>query len=72
MYNLAIYQSVHHVNFIYAETRDRKHNHADRLGRKPFFTDSSVGRKQEIADSLGGSQASNITVNLGRKRKVAD
>ena len=27
-------------------------NHADSLGRKSFFTDSSLGRKQEIAEDL--------------------
>ena len=26
------------------------------LGRKPFCADNSLGRKQEIKDSLGGSQ----------------
>ena len=30
-------------------------NHADVLDRKPFFADSIFGRKQEIADRLGGS-----------------
>ena len=44
-----------------AETLGRKLNHADRLGRKPFFTYSSLGKKQEIMDSLGG------TDSLGRK-----
>ena len=34
----------------------RKQNHTDSLCRKPFFVDGSLGRKQEIADSLGGSQ----------------
>ena len=35
---------------------DRKQNHRDSLCRKPFFVDGSLDRKQEIADSLGGSQ----------------
>ena len=30
--------------------------HAESLCRKPFFVDGSLCRKQEIADSLGGSQ----------------
>ena len=34
----------------------KKHNHANNLGRKPFFADSNLGRKQEIAGSLDGSQ----------------
>ena len=34
----------------------RKQNHMDSLCRKPFFMDRSLGRKQEITDSLGGSQ----------------
>ena len=34
----------------------RKQSHADSLGRKPFFEDGNPCRKQEIADSLGGSQ----------------
>ena len=38
-----------------AETLGRTHNDADRLGRKPFFAESSLGSKQMIADSLGGS-----------------
>ena len=29
---------------------------SDSLGRKPFFTDNSLSRKQEIMDSLGESQ----------------
>ena len=32
----------------------RKYNHANNHGRKPFFADSSLGRKN--AGSLGGSQ----------------
>ena len=39
-----------------AETLGRKQNHADRLGRKPFFKYSRLNTNQEIADSLGGSQ----------------
>ena len=34
----------------------RKQNHTDSLCRKPFFVDGSLGRKQQITDSLGGSQ----------------
>ena len=33
-----------------------KQNHADSLGRKPFFTDGSFRRKQEIGRSLGRNQ----------------
>ena len=39
-----------------AESLGRKLNHTDSLCRKPFFVDGSVGRKQEITDSFGGSQ----------------
>ena len=39
-----------------AEGLGRKRNHTDSLCRKPFFVDGSLGRKQEIMDSLGGSQ----------------
>ena len=35
---------------------DRKQNHAGIIDRKPFIVGSSLGRKQKIADSLGGSQ----------------
>ena len=35
---------------------DRKQNYTDSLCRKPFFVDGSLGRKQEITDSLRGSQ----------------
>ena len=35
-----------------AKTFGRKHNHMDSLGRKPCFVDSSLGRKQEIVDSI--------------------
>ena len=34
----------------------QKQNHATRLDRKPFIMYSSLGRKQEIADTLGDSQ----------------
>ena len=39
-----------------AEPLARTHNHMDNLGRKPFSADASLGRKQEIADNLDGSQ----------------
>ena len=39
-----------------AETLGRKLNHTDSLCRKLFTKHNSLGRKQEIADSLGGSQ----------------
>ncbi|MEW8546780.1 MAG: hypothetical protein AB2693_24970 [Candidatus Thiodiazotropha sp.] len=39
-----------------AERLSRKQNHADSLCRKPFIMFSCPGRKQELADSLGGSQ----------------
>ncbi|MEW8548154.1 MAG: hypothetical protein AB2693_32020 [Candidatus Thiodiazotropha sp.] len=39
-----------------AEILGKKQTHADRLCRKPFFADGSLSRKQEIVDSLGGSQ----------------
>ena len=39
-----------------AETLGRKQNHTDSFCRKPFFVDGSLRRKQEITDSLGGSQ----------------
>ena len=38
------------------ESLGRKQNYTDSLCRKPFFLDGNLGRKQEIADSLGGSQ----------------
>lgn len=40
------------------ETLARKQNHADSADRKPFFTDDSLDRKQQIADSLDESQIS--------------
>ena len=39
-----------------AETLSRKQNQADSLGRKLFFKGSNLGRKQEIANCLIGSQ----------------
>ena len=39
-----------------AETLGRKLNHMDSLCRKVFSKYNSIGRKQEIADSLGRSQ----------------
>ena len=39
-----------------AEFFGRKLNHTDSLCRKLFTKYNSLGRKQEIADSLGGSQ----------------
>ena len=44
------------VNLLPAKRLDRKQNHADSLCRKPFIMYRSLGRKQELADSLGGSQ----------------
>ena len=38
------------------ETLGRKQNHTNSLCRKPFFVDGSLGRKQEITESLSGSQ----------------
>ena len=43
-----------------AETLERKQNYTDNLGRKPFITHSSLDRKEEIADSLSGSQKRRI------------
>ena len=46
-----------HENWLPAETvRVILLNHTDSLRRKPFTKYTSLGRKQEIADSLGGSQ----------------
>ena len=45
-----------HVILLPAETLGRKLNHMDSLFRKLFTKHNSLGRKQEIADSLGGSQ----------------
>ena len=39
-----------------AETLVRKQNHTNNLGRKPVLADGSLGRKQELTDSLGVSQ----------------
>ena len=39
-----------------AETLGRNLHHTDSLCRKPFTKHNSLGRKQETADSLGGSQ----------------
>ena len=39
-----------------AETLGRKLNHRDSLCRKLFAKHNSLGRKQEMADSLRGSQ----------------
>ena len=39
-----------------AETLGRKLNHTDSLCRKLFTKHNSLGGKQEIANSLGGSQ----------------
>ena len=44
------------VILIPAETLGRKQNHTDSLCRKLFTKHNSLCRKQEIADSLGGSQ----------------
>ena len=40
-----------------AESIGRKKNHEDSLCRKPVFADGSLGRKQEIVDSLGSAEA---------------
>ena len=45
-----------HVILLPAETLCRKLNHTDSLCRKLFPEHNSLGMKQEIADSLGGSQ----------------
>ena len=45
-----------HVILLPTETLGRKLNHTESLCRKLFFKHNSLGRKQEIADSLGGSQ----------------
>ena len=37
-----------------ADTISRKQNHKDSLGRKPFFADDSLRKKQEIADTNYG------------------
>ena len=50
-----------------AETHNR--NLSDSLGKKPFFADGSLGRQQEIADSLGQKP---MTDSLGRKQKLSD
>ena len=52
-----------------AETLGRKLNHTDSICRKLFTQHNSLGRKQEIADSLGRSQ---IWRSLCRKSKLAD
>ncbi|MEW8544214.1 MAG: hypothetical protein AB2693_11835 [Candidatus Thiodiazotropha sp.] len=39
-----------------AKSRGIKQNHADSLGREQFIMHSCLGRKQDIADSLGGIQ----------------
>ena len=39
-----------------SKTLGRKLNHTDSLCRKLFNKHNSLGRKQDIADSLGGSQ----------------
>ena len=44
------------VILLSAETLGRKLNHTDSLCRKLFPKHNSLGRKQEIADSLNGSQ----------------
>ena len=44
------------VNLLPAETLGRKQNHTDSLCRKLFTKHNSLGRKQKIMDSLGGSQ----------------
>ena len=38
------------------KTLGMKLTHADSIGRKLFYADVSPGRKQDIADSFGGSQ----------------
>ena len=48
-------ESVHMIQ-LPAVTNDRKHNHTNSLDWKPFFDDRILDSKQEIADSLGGSQ----------------
>ena len=39
-----------------AKRFSKEQDHMYSLGRKPFITHNSICRKQEIADSLGGSQ----------------
>ena len=45
-----------HVILLPAESLSRKLNQKNSLCRKQFPKHNSLGRKQEIADSLGGSQ----------------
>ena len=42
--------------FCFLPRLHRKHNYWDRLGRRPHFANSSLGRKQETANSVGVSQ----------------
>ena len=44
-----------HVIMLPAQTLGRQLNHTDSLCRKLFTKHKSLDRKQEIADSLGGS-----------------
>ena len=54
-------EAIYHVQQSRQEERDCgqsrwKRNMTDSLSRKLLITDSSLGRRQEIADSLGGRQ----------------
>ena len=51
-----------------AETLGRKQNHTDSLCRKLFTKHNSLGRKQEIPDSLGGSQIGQ-TISAGSENQ---
>ena len=44
------------VNLLPAETLSRKQNYAGILGKRSFFADGCLDKKQAFADSLGGSQ----------------
>ena len=45
-----------HMILLPAVSLSKKQNHSDSLCRKLFTTNTSLGRKQEIGDSLGGRQ----------------
>ena len=52
-----------------AETLSRKQNKLNSLGRKSFFADGCLGRKQEMADRFTEVYTMD---SCGRKQKFAD
>ena len=50
MINSFLLREIVHIILLPVQTLSRKQQHMVSLGRKPFFADGSLGRKQEIAE----------------------